>query len=552
MLLIRKVRRRKGEPLKGWIIRGLKDTDNTMHNTINREENKAIIEFDAIPADLKILDQWVAWKNEDRDGRSTKIPYGPHTLQKAASDDPSTWAPFLKAKACYLEHAEFDGVGVVFTAEDNFTGVDLDDCLDEGNKLADWAQSLLDLFMPTYCEISPSGRGLKLWVRGSKSEKWKRNSGGYFCRKGSVEVYSVGRYFTVTGRLYDAAATEITENQEGLDGLFDLVWGAGEQFKPKVPISKVNESDGEILKRVLESYPKFSQLWGGDFSNYPSQSEADLALCSRIAFWWQQDRVAIDRMFRQSGLYWKKWERSDYRDGTIDKALDGTDARDPLHYFKNEVSCEGSSESYSTAQLPKTDAFYRDTLIGLNGENLLWYDTLGKWLIWGRFRWKFDETRHILKITDGLVNHFLQLASRATDPNDRAEYVELAQRCSSNTRQKSVAEMLKPQLPETVDQLDQHHTLLNVRNGTVDLTTGELIPHSQGDRITKRANASYQPDSDCSRWHTFLNEIMDGNTELIQFLQRAVGYRCSALQQNTTSSCCTVLVGMVNPPSLTC
>ena len=50
------MRRRKGEPLKGWIIRGLKDTDNTMHNTINREENKAIIEFDAIPADLKILD----------------------------------------------------------------------------------------------------------------------------------------------------------------------------------------------------------------------------------------------------------------------------------------------------------------------------------------------------------------------------------------------------------------------------------------------------------------------------------------------------------------
>ena len=90
-----------------------------MHNTINREENQAIIEFDAIPADLKILDQWVAWKNEDRDGRSTKIPYDPHTLQKAASDDPSTWAPFLKAKACYLEHAEFDGVGVVFTAEDN-------------------------------------------------------------------------------------------------------------------------------------------------------------------------------------------------------------------------------------------------------------------------------------------------------------------------------------------------------------------------------------------------------------------------------------------------
>ena len=134
-------------------------------------------EFDAIPADLKILDQWVAWKNEDRDGRSTKIPYGTHTLQKAASDAPSTWASFLKAKECYLEHPEFDGMGFVFSADDPFTGIDLDDCLTEGNDLEDWAQPIFDLFMPTYCEISPSGEGLKLWVKSHKSEKWQKADG---------------------------------------------------------------------------------------------------------------------------------------------------------------------------------------------------------------------------------------------------------------------------------------------------------------------------------------------------------------------------------------
>ena len=48
MLLIRKVRRRKSGPLTGWVIRGLKDTDNTMKNTINLEENQAIIDVDAI------------------------------------------------------------------------------------------------------------------------------------------------------------------------------------------------------------------------------------------------------------------------------------------------------------------------------------------------------------------------------------------------------------------------------------------------------------------------------------------------------------------------
>ena len=186
--------------------------------------------------------------------------------------------------------------------------------------------------------------------------------------------------------------------------------------------------------------------------------------------------------------------------------------------------CEGSRESYSTAQLPKTDAFFRDILIGLNGENLLWCDTLGKWLIWDKSRWKFDETRRLLKIVDELVDHFLQLAHRAIDPNKRSGYVELAQKCGAQARQKSIAEMLKPQLPVTVDQLDQQHTLLNVRNGAVDLTTGEILAHSQGYHITKQAHASYKPDSGCSRWIQFLDEIMGGNIELIQFLQCAIGY----------------------------
>ena len=105
-------------------------------------------------------------------------------------------------------------------------------------------------------------------------------------------------------------------------------------------------------------------------------------------------------------------------------------------------------------------------------------DVLGKWLIWDRSHWRFDETRRILKITDGLVDHFQQLASHATDSNDRAGYLELAQKAGSYTRQKHIAEVLKPQLPVTEDQLDQHRTLLNVKNGTINLTTGDITPHT--------------------------------------------------------------------------
>ena len=492
------------------------------NNNISMAKNQAIIGFEAVPDELKSLAQWVLWRSETRDDKTTKVPYDARKQKHASSTDSDTWCSF--STACHLFAAnsqKYEGIGFVLSADDPYVGIDFDDCLEDG-ELKPWARELVDLMQPTYAEVSPSGDGIKMWIRADKTRSGNRKPVG----DGKIEIYDLSRYFTVTGSIIESAATEIAENQEGLEGLFDLVWGPEEKLEPqgKEAIRKVDESDEEILKRVLESDGKFSQLWGGDCSNYPSQSEADLALCSRIAFWWQHDCDAIDRMFRQSGLYREKWERSDYRGGTIGKALAGTEARDPLHYFKNEVPCEGSSELYSTNQLPRTDAFFRDTLIDLDGKNLLWCDVLGKWLCWSGTRWQFDETRRIFKCIDGLVNHFLQLASQAANPDERAGYLDLAQRCGSHTRQKNIAEMLKPQLPVTVGQLDQQHSLLNAENGTVDLATGEVLSHSQGDHITKQANASYRPGSGCPRWIQFLDEIMGGNTELIQFLQRAIGY----------------------------
>jgi putative DNA primase/helicase len=95
--------------------------------------------------------------------------------------------------------------------------------------------------------------------------------------------------------------------------------------------------------------------------------------------------------------------------------------------------------------------------------------------------------------------------------------------------------MVKPKTPVTVNQLDQHHTLLNALNGTINLTTGDISPHNPKNLITKLVNANLpldtQPQPSTTRWHTFLHEIMDGNTELIEFLQRAIGYSLFGLHR---------------------
>ncbi|WP_168170955.1 phage NrS-1 polymerase family protein [Natronorubrum daqingense] len=100
-----------------------------------------------------------------------------------------------------------------------------------------------------------------------------------------------------------------------------------------VPTVDVSIDDAELLEKAknADNGDKFNRLWRGDTSDHKSQSEADLALCNHLAFWTGNDRSRIDSLFRQSGLNREKWNnRDDYRERTLDKALDGrTDFYEP-------------------------------------------------------------------------------------------------------------------------------------------------------------------------------------------------------------------------------
>ena len=117
-----------------------------------------------IPDDLTELDQWVMWRSEARGGARTKVPCrtsGEH----ATTTDPSTWASYEQVVAASAaEPNNFAGIGFVFTPNDPFTGIDFDDCLQAG-RLKPWAQPFVGLFADSYMEVSPSGEGLKLWVK---------------------------------------------------------------------------------------------------------------------------------------------------------------------------------------------------------------------------------------------------------------------------------------------------------------------------------------------------------------------------------------------------
>src|SRR5438093_13031891 len=120
--------------------------------------------WDSVPRELKERDQWVAWRYIQRPGKEKpdKVPFNARTRGDGSSTNPATWSSYEDAVAA---SDAFDGIGFVLTADDPYVGVDLDHCVNgDGAISAEVQQSVDDL--ASYTEITPSGHGLRIFVRG--------------------------------------------------------------------------------------------------------------------------------------------------------------------------------------------------------------------------------------------------------------------------------------------------------------------------------------------------------------------------------------------------
>jgi primase-polymerase (primpol)-like protein len=296
-----------------------------------------------IPDALSKFEQWVGWRPEERDGNQTKIPIDPSTGQYASATDPETWGAFDEA-ADVVERGDAVGVGFVFTDEDPFVGIDLDDCRDpESGEPEQWAAEIIET-LTSYTEVSPSGTGYHVLVRGTLPEG--RN------RHGDVELYETARYFTITGTyvgrqrtIHERTAELATVHAEHVaqqtmpSAESASVGTAGVDHGDSSPADhrdgepqSTGLSDEELLNRARNATngEKFERLWSGDIAGYDSQSEADMALCCLLAFWTGGDSRQMDRLFRESDLVREKWDKVHFADGstygekTIERAIGAT------------------------------------------------------------------------------------------------------------------------------------------------------------------------------------------------------------------------------------
>ena len=274
--------------------------------------------FFNIPEELRLLPNWVLWKLVSIEGKKpTKVPYHPNGHQVGAIN-PNSWVTFDVAFDA-LQFGGYDGLGFVFTNTE-YAGIDLDDpsFLDGTNnpnyQIDLTRQIKIAQDFNSYSEVSPSGKGLHIIVKGSVPA-------GINNRKSHIEIYSTGRYFTMTGNVHNNKP--ITDHNDLLNQLWTQIGGVLNSPTPIITSQETN-TDAEILELAHKhNETTFTPLVAGAWQGlYPSQSEADQAFLNIIAYY-TNSTAQVERIFRASNLMREKVNKhKTYLSRSITKAFD--------------------------------------------------------------------------------------------------------------------------------------------------------------------------------------------------------------------------------------
>jgi len=513
------------------------------------------IQFENIPRALKERDQWVVWRYEWKEGKvkPDKVPYQV-TGRKAMTNVPSTWSSF-GAVSTTFGSGGYDGIGYVFGADDPYVGIDFDDIITDG--IAPEYESFIQRFN-SYTEITPSMSGVHIVVSGTLPSHGRR--------KGSVEIYSEGRFFTFTGYRLEYTSPNIEERQQVLDAFHSEIFQssanatANQTFQSSTNVTANQiwqtvdlDDDMDILRmaKSAKNGTKFTQLWEGDHSDYRSQSEAELALCSLLSFWTGQDTDRIDRLFRQSGLFREKWDERHNATGetygamTIQKATKNTEVYRP----KEQEMVKGADQTLALSCFYEGE--FGDAKLAHDrfSGTLLYDHEADRWYSFNR-NWTEDRTldvrasvRQVLRDAyQSLVGYLKQQRQNTSKAAQSSKEDERHNNLMAGI-QKRLADLNTLKRIDTIvkilkggqffgirgDEWDRDPWVLGTSYAVIDLRTGESRPSQPEDRIRKFAPTEWKGlDAPAPRWERFIAEIMGEDQDVeqprTQFLQRLLGY----------------------------
>lgn len=268
-----------------------------LSTSISGIQGNPILQVELIPAELRARHQWVIWRSIVADGKVTKPPFNPNNPNYMANVmDPQTWGSFEDVIRVWNANPSLvQGIGFVFTDQDEFFGIDIDDESKVAPENLDARRRFVDQVLHnvhTYAEISPSGQGLHLIGRGKLAVPGRRST------RMQVEVYSSQRYFTITGNIYDNR-TQITDQQEFLNQIAGVF--APEQQSPEGTIGdiasnrRLDLTDEEVIRAAANYTPSFAPRYNAQMGCEPGEwSETFMAVVGIL----DQITGKVDQLYR--------------------------------------------------------------------------------------------------------------------------------------------------------------------------------------------------------------------------------------------------------------
>ncbi|WP_251638900.1 phage/plasmid primase, P4 family [Sporosarcina sp. NCCP-2716] len=481
-------------------------------------------DFNSIPSELKALPQWILWKSEKKSGRYTKVPYQVDG-EMAQANNRRTWSTFATAVKFYLQ-GDYDGIGFVFSRQDNYIGIDIDNCVVD-EKPNSFATEIIDT-LDSYTEFSPSGKGLHIIIKGGLPQN-VMGTGRKNTQHG-LEIYSYGRYFTFTGNRENS--NDVYDRTDELAEVFEKYFDDSD-IQGRVNLADFEKDEIKISNETLwermfrsKSGDEIRSLYNGDLIN-GDHSASDMALCNYLAFWTGKSATRMDAMFRETGLLRDKWDvihfretNETYGERTIAEAISSTSSTILDQQQYDEFSFDFLEGETDAADKPKkkfrlTELGNAERIAYEYGHTIKYVGDMG-WLIWDGKRWRIDTKKEIERITNKVLRGLYK-------SEDEME-VKWARMCERrNIRMNSIKDLM-PLVPGEREDFDRHKFLFNLENGILNLKTGKLQPHDRELNLTKITNVEYDEKAECSVWKNFLNQIFKGDAALVDYMQRLVGY----------------------------
>ncbi len=502
---------------------------------------------DAIPQELRERDQWICWKEETRDGNTTKIPKRPdNSGRNAKANDNQTWGS-LEDAIRVAEQNDW-GVGFVFSAADPYVAIDIDGCIyqdDNGRRRPeDWLPKL-DAFKDSYVEVSPSGNGLHIILKEADVPEWWTNQIVHQDKdpdaysefdvhndNGEVEiaVFEAGRFFTFTGDTLEGFETTTIEP---LDGLHEWLSAGYLAFNDSLPFETGEHDDVDISVYDVISR---SQHPPGERTEHPvhgSSTGANFMVDEGGETWrcwssghkctgdglhllgmkmgaiecgqWKHGEISAEtwreifNKAREQGLIDDDRDQDHDPDETRESSSDDGERLDDATHIWNDIRTDYQEAEDSDV---KAHLRYRITKLLTKLQSFRTHENRDSIHHWNQSTGVY-EPRGKEVIKKILVRHLNHHYSRFA-------YNE-------------IMDQIKGRSYTRGHEFGGPAHKINLKNGVLDLQDLELEDHAPDYLFLSGLPVEYDPDADAPRWREFLDRVIDDEIDRKK-VQEFAGY----------------------------